>query len=235
MKALILAAGMGTRLRPLTDKIPKCLVPVNGVPIIAKQIENLIDNGIREIYIVSGYKSDILESVLKGSYPFVNIVLNANYGETNNMYSAYLTRDVLYGNEFILMNGDVFFDESVISELLKPMYLNSIVVEKGVYNDESMKVRVDNTNRIVEISKKIPEILAYGVSIDVYKFSAEASKSFFERIREIVEVHGRLNEWTEVALNEILSTVKFEPCPLKGRWVEIDNYEDLKFAEEIFR
>jgi len=235
MKALILAAGMGTRLRPLTDKIPKCLVPVNGVPIIAKQIENLVDNSIREIYIVSGYKSDILESVLKGSYPFVNIVLNANYGETNNMYSAYLTRDVLYGNEFILMNGDVFFDESVISELLKPMYLNSIVVEKGVYNDESMKVRVDNTNRIVEISKKIPEILAYGVSIDVYKFSAEASKSFFERIREIVEVHGRLNEWTEVALNEILSTVKFEPCPLKGRWVEIDNYEDLKFAEEIFR
>jgi len=235
MKALILAAGMGTRLRPLTDKIPKCLVPVNGVPIIAKQIENLIDNGIREIYIVSGYKSDILESVLKGSYPFVNIVLNANYGETNNMYSAYLTRDVLYGNEFILMNGDVFFDESVISELLKPMYLNSIVVEKGVYNDESMKVRVDNTNRIVEISKKIPEILAYGVSIDVYKFSAEASKSFFERIREIVEVHGKLNEWTEVALNEILSKVKFEPCPLKGRWVEIDNYEDLKFAEEIFK
>jgi len=235
MKALILAAGMGTRLRPLTDKIPKCLVPVNGVPIIAKQIENLIDNGIREIYIVSGYKSDILESVLKGSYPFVNIVLNANYGETNNMYSAYLTRDVLYGNEFILMNGDVFFDESVISELLKPMYLNSIVVEKGVYNDESMKVRVDNTNRIVEISKKIPEILAYGVSIDVYKFSAEASKSFFEKIREIVEVHGKLNEWTEVALNEILSKVKFEPCPLKGRWVEIDNYEDLKFAEEIFK
>lgn len=235
MKALILAAGMGTRLRPLTDKIPKCLVPVNGVPIIAKQIENLVDNGIREIYIVSGYKSDILESVLKGSYPFVNIVLNANYGETNNMYSAYLTRDVLYGNEFILMNGDVFFDESVISELLKPMYLNSIVVEKGVYNDESMKVRVDNTNRIVEISKKIQEILAYGVSIDVYKFSAEASKSFFERIREIVEVHGRLNEWTEVALNEILSTVKFEPCPLKGRWVEIDNYDDLEFAEEIFK
>ena len=235
MKALILAAGMGTRLGPLTDKIPKCLVPVNGVPIIARQIENLVDNGIREIYIVSGYKSDILESVLKGSYPFVNIVLNANYGETNNMYSAYLTMDALYGNEFILMNGDVFFDESVISELLKPMYLNSIVVEKGVYNDESMKVRVDNTNRIVEISKKIPEILAYGVSIDVYKFSAEASKSFFERIREIVEVHGKLNEWTEVALNEILSKVKFEPCPLKGRWVEIDNYEDLKFAEEIFK
>jgi len=235
VKALILAAGMGTRLGPLTDKIPKCLVPVNGVPIIARQIENLVDNGIREIYIVSGYKSDILESVLKGSYPFVNIVLNANYGETNNMYSAYLTMDALYGNEFILMNGDVFFDESVISELLKPMYLNSIVVEKGVYNDESMKVRVDNTNRIVEISKKIPEILAYGVSIDVYKFSAEASKSFFERIREIVEVHGKLNEWTEVALNEILSKVKFEPCPLKGRWVEIDNYEDLKFAEEIFK
>ncbi|NLH37828.1 MAG: phosphocholine cytidylyltransferase family protein [Thermotogaceae bacterium] len=235
MKALILAAGMGTRLRPLTDKIPKCLVQVNGVPIIAKQIENLVDNGIKDIYIVSGYKSDMLDGVLKEEYPFVNMIVNTNYDRTNNMYSAYLTRDVLYGNEFILMNGDVFFDESVVSELLKPMYLNSIVVEKGVYNDESMKVRVDNTNRIVEISKKIPEILAYGVSIDVYKFSAEGSKSFFEKIREIVEVHRKLNEWTEIALNEILSKVKFEPCPLKGRWVEIDNYEDLKFAEEIFK
>ncbi len=132
MKALILAAGMGTRLRPLTDKIPKCLVQVNGVPIIAKQIENLVDNGIKDIYIVSGYKSDMLDGVLKEEYPFVNMIVNTNYDRTNNMYSAYLARDVLYGNEFILMNGDVFFDESVISELLKPTYLNSIVVEKGV-------------------------------------------------------------------------------------------------------
>lgn len=227
MKALILAAGMGTRLRPITDFKPKCMVEVNGVPIIFKQLDNLIQNGIKDITVVAGYKADMLKNALNKNYPFVDVIVNYEYETTNNMYSAYLARSSYAGKEFLLMNGDVFFDESVIAELLKEQYVDSIVVEKGVFFEESMKVKF-NKGRITEISKQIPKNEAYGVSIDVYKFSAEGSRIFFNKIIEYVEIKKDLIQWTEVALNEILSEVKFTPCPLKGRWIEIDDFNDLK-------
>lgn len=233
VKALILAAGMGTRLKPITDFKPKCMVEINGKPIIYKQIDNLAKNGIKDITVIAGYKSEMLKNALKQQYPFVKVVINDRYATTNNMYSAYLAKEYYSQSEFLLMNADVFYDESVISELASRRYKNSIVVEKGVYNVESMKVRFNN-GHISEISKKIPKEKAYGVSIDVYKFSAQGSKVFFEKVIEYIELRKELNHWTEVALNEILSEVTFIPCPLKGRWMEIDNYDDLKKAECIF-
>ena len=89
-KALILAAGLGTRLAPITNDRPKSLVPVNGKPILLKQIENLKLNGIVDITIVSGYKADALEAAVHEKYPEIKIVESVDYATTNNMYSAYL-------------------------------------------------------------------------------------------------------------------------------------------------
>ena len=74
MKALILAAGLGSRLRPITLTRPKCLVPVNGKPILIKQIENLVSCGIQDITVVSGYMSDVLESAVRERFPFVKVL-----------------------------------------------------------------------------------------------------------------------------------------------------------------
>ena len=106
MKAIILAAGLGSRLRPLTDSIPKCMVEVNGVKIIDRQINNLIANKINDIYV---YKSEILREYLKSHYPFVNVINNSDYENTNNMYSLFLAKDYVIGSDFLLMNADVFF------------------------------------------------------------------------------------------------------------------------------
>lgn len=236
MKALILAAGLGSRLRPLTDDVPKCMVKVNGVSIIDKQINNLRKGGIKDIFVITGYKAKILENHLKEYHNDLNIkiISNSNYDKTNNMYSLNLANEYLCDSDFIMMNSDVFFEEEVIKELLNNKYENLIVCEKDNYNEESMKIVVEN-NIINEISKKISTKDSYGTSIDVYKFGKEASKKLFEIIHDYLYVRNDLNSWSEVAINDLLNDVNFQPLNIKYKWMEIDNHEDLAAAEKLFK
>jgi choline kinase len=233
MKALILAAGLGTRLAPITNDIPKSLVQVNGTPILLKQIDNLYKNGIKDITIISGYKADILEKVVHRFYPEINIIESVDYATTNNMYSAYMAREVVRGSEFLMMNADVFFDASVIAALIQSDSPNAIVTDINTYIEESMKV-VEKNGRIIAISKQITQEEALGSSIDVYKFSIDGGKAFMDKCADYIEKKQELKKWSEVALNEILSEVVFKACPLNGRWFEIDNHNDLAAAEKLF-
>ncbi len=233
MKALILAAGIGSRLAPITENCPKSMVPVNGKPILEKQIENLINNNVMDITIITGYKSEVIEKYVNTRFPFIKIIKSTDYLNTNNMYSAYLARDILNGSEFLMMNADVYYDESVLTELLNSKYENSIVTDIGIYNEESMKV-IEKNGIIKSISKTIRKEDALGSSIDVYKFSAKAGEIFFNKCTEYIEINNQLKLWSEVALNDILESVSFTACPLKGRWFEIDDHDDLAKAEKLF-
>ncbi len=233
MKALILAAGLGTRLAPITDDRPKSLVAVNGTPILFKQIENLYKNGIYDITVISGYKADILKREVHRRYPEITILESTNYAVTNNMYSAYLAREVVGGQAFLMMNADVFFDASVIAALMSCDAPDAIVTDVGNYMEESMKV-VEKDGRLVQISKAVRPEQAFGVSIDVYKFSIKGGNAFFTRCREYIEGRKELKLWSEVALNDILGEIVFKACPLDGRWFEIDNHDDLVAAEKLF-
>ena len=233
MKALILAAGSGSRLAPLTDTCPKALVPVNGKPILVKQIDNLLDNGIKEITVIAGYKAEVLSKAINRIFPEVNIIINQDYSTTNNMYSAYLGRESMGNDNFLMLNGDVFFDSSVIKTLCEQDSQNAIVTDIGRYLEESMKV-INNNGRLMKISKAITKDDASGTSIDVYKFSREGGRIFFDKCELYIKEKHQLNLWSEVALNDILSAVRFVVCPLNGRWVEIDNHDDLLEAEKLF-
>lgn len=237
MKALILAAGLGTRLAPITNDRPKSLVPVNGKPILIKQIENLKQNGVNDITIISGYKADALDKAVKELYPEIKIVESVDYATTNNMFSAYLGIQAMFPDcdiqPFYMMNADVFYDASVITALKDDERPNLVVVDMGRYIEESMKV-IEQDGRLVEISKQIVPENALGCSIDVYKFGADGGKAFYKRCCEYIEEKKELKKWSEVALNDAFADVKFQACPLVGRWLEIDNHEDLAAAEELF-
>lgn len=233
MRALILAAGIGSRLRPLTDEVPKCMIEVNGIKIIEKQIQNLLENGIKDIAVITGYKSDVLEKYINEKYTNVQIIRNDEYLTTNNMYSLFLGSFFVRNNEFILMNADVFFDSIIIKKLLETSDKNVIVCDKGNYLEESMKI-IKKEDRIIEISKKVKENESYGATIDVYKFSKEASEVLLDKINEIININNERNSWTEVAIQEILKEVYFKSLDMNYNWVEIDNNEDLKLAEKIF-
>lgn len=233
MKALILAAGRGTRLAPLTDNRPKSLVEVNGHPILFKQIENLYQNGIYDITIVSGYRAEMLGKTVHEKYPEVHIIESVNYASTNNMYSAYIAREAVEGHDFLMMNADVFYDASVVTTLLAFGGTNAFVTDIGLYMEESMKV-VEREGRLIQIAKTVSAEEALGASIDVYKFSAEGGKAFFAKCAEYIEEKKEVKLWSEVALNDILGEVEFLACPINGRWFEIDNHDDLTAAERLF-
>ncbi len=236
-RALILAAGLGTRLAPITNDRPKSLVPVNGRPILMKQIENLLKNDISDITIVSGYKADVLESVVRKEYPTIKIVVSNDYATTNNMYSAYLGIRAMFPDgiisSFFMMNADVFFDASVIAALKGFSAPNAVVVDIGRYIEESMKV-VESDGILKTISKQIKPEDALGSSIDIYKFGADGGKAFYNRCVDYIEKKHELKLWSEVALNDAFSDTAFYACPLDGRWLEIDNHEDLAAAEALF-
>lgn len=233
MKALILAAGVGARLAPMTVALPKSLVPVNGKPILLKQLENLYESGVTDITVVAGYRANMVQAAVHDRFRDVNIIQSENYRETNNMVSAYLAREAMAEDDFLMMNADVFMDATVIQSLLAFPAPNAIVTDIGFYLEESMKV-VETDGRLTHISKQIPRGEALGASIDVYKFSAEAGRAFFSKCAEYIEQKGEKKLWSEVALDGILPEVRFEACPLNGRWYEIDNLDDLAAAERIF-
>ena len=233
MKALILAAGLGSRLAPLTNDRPKCLIEVNGTPILCKQIENLKENDVKDVTVVAGYKEKILRDMVESRYPYVNIISNQEFSETNNMFSAWLAKGSMRGEGFLMMNADVFFDPSVITALIRCPAENAIVTDIGSYWEESMKVTEVN-GRLAKISKSIAKGEALGASIDVYKFSPEGAEAFFTKCEEYILTRGERRLWSEVAINDILSIIEFRACPLVGRWLEIDNLDDLAAARRIF-
>ncbi len=234
MKAVILAAGLGSRLRPITNEVPKCMVPVNGIRIIDKQISNLVKNGVKDIYVVDGYKAEVLGTHLKEKYPFITIVSNPRYDETNNMYSLFLTAQYVKGEEFMLMNSDVYYDENIIEGMLEGENCSKIACDKSQFLEESMKITIDD-HKINHISKQITEDTHYAVSIDVYRISSEDSTVLFQEVEDTILTKKDENSWTEVALDHIFDKTNFQPCVIKGRWFEIDNHEDLHKAEELFK
>lgn len=234
MKAVILAAGLGSRLRPITNEVPKCMVPVNGIRIIDKQIDNLLSNGVNEIYVVDGYKAEVLSGHLKERYPQVHIVSNPRFSETNNMYSLFLTSQFVKGEEFLLMNADVYYDSNIIAGMLQGENQSKIACDRSGYLEESMKITLKG-DKINHISKKITSEEHYAVSIDVYRISAEDSKVLFKEVEDTILVQKDENSWTEVALDHIFKYTSFIPYVIVGRWVEIDNHDDLHKAEEIFK
>lgn len=236
MKAIILAAGLGSRLRPITNIMPKCMVSVNNQPIIDKQIKNLLCNEIKEsdIYVVGGYKGEVLLDYLKRNYPEINFIPNPRYAETNNMYSLYLGMKEMPEDDFLLMNADVFFDANVIKGIKEVETPSAIACDRSRFLDESMKICVDSYGNVTHISKAISEQEHFAVSIDVYKISKKARNILFETVKDFIEKKKDENSWTEVALDQIFDKIVFSPYVIKGRWFEIDNHDDLKAAEALF-
>ena len=232
---IILAAGVGSRLRPLTNAVPKCLVPVAEIPILQRQIEALLACGIGRIVVAAGYKSEQVVSFCQNYPGLVDVVINQRYANTNNMYSFYIAAHNVGKASVLLCNGDVVFDREIISSLLESECDNLIGVQPNRYDDESMKVAVDSEGRVLELSKTVPASGAFGVSIDVYKFCPYAFNEIVKIATRIIVDEGKSNLWTEVAIGDALRHIEFRPFDIGAhRWFEIDNFADLTVANETF-
>jgi choline kinase len=234
-RAIVLAAGVGSRLRPMTDAIPKCLVPIDGRPILGWQLDALLSAGAAEVTVVAGYRAPQVIEFCHSYGNRVRVVVNVDYATTNNMYSFRMGASALNGTDVVVCNGDVVFDPSIVQRLVEPERGDLIAVEPGRYVEESMKVVVDAGGRIVELNKRIDARRAFGVSIDVYRFGPDTVDAILRAADRLIDEGDQRNLWTEVAIDAVLATSDVRPHDIEQRrWVEIDNFDDLAEANRLF-
>jgi len=159
MKVIILSAGQGKRLLPLTDETPKCLLPICGKTMIEWQIDALHECGMDEISVVTGYHSEKVDAVLERSYGpgRIKTLYNPEYATTDNLVSCWVAREEMNG-DFILLNGDTLFETAVPMRLLQPPNrpVTVVVDHKDRYDADDMKVEMEG-GRLVRIGKDLAQ------------------------------------------------------------------------------
>ncbi len=193
MNAIILAAGMGTRLRPLTNDIPKCLVPVNGEPMVERQIRFLKEAGIDDITLVSGYRREKLD-YLKEKYG-VSIVFNTQYEVCNNIWSLYSVMDRF--SDSYVVEGDVYMTENCFTDQLEHSTYFSVWHEEPV-NEWGLEVAGGNRLETINIGH-VRGFVMSGIS---YWTAADCSR-IVERIQEIVATRDYTNLFWDQAILEL--------------------------------
>jgi choline kinase len=241
MKAVILAAGSATRLRPLTATIPKCLLPVGDVPILRRVLGQLLELGVDGAAIVTGYlESQIHDAVAAWRLPLpIELISNHEYASTNNGYSTLLANRAVGGQEFILLDADVVCDREVIGAVLGSAHVDCLAVRPSkTLGTEEMKVVVDERGRVRMCSKEADPKTALGESMGINRFSAGASTRFFDALDERVMKRGLVNEWNDSAVQQMIDTQGYELWPVDvGAWycAEIDTPGDLAEVDRIIR
>ena len=144
MKAVILAAGTATRLRPLTDSTPKCLLDVGNRNILSLTIDNILANGISDVLIVTGYREQQIKDFVAKAYPSLKVkyLFNKNFASTNNIYSLWMTKEQLAGEELLLMDSDILFDKNIITKLLNSGFENCLALKIHKVGEEEIKVNI---------------------------------------------------------------------------------------------
>lgn len=205
MKAVILAAGIASRLRPLTDDMPKCLLKVGEKNILELTIDNIIANNINEVIIVTGYFEEKIKDFVSKKYPGLNVtfIYNELYSLTNNIYSLWLTKESLLGDEMLLMDSDIIFDKEIITKLLASGYESCLALKRHDVQDEEIKVKVDEKGRVLEIGKEVKLEDAIGESIGIEKFGVETLKQLFSIIERKIIVEKKVNQFYEAAFQEL--------------------------------
>lgn len=243
MKAIILAAGMGSRLKALTKDNSKCMVKVNGKTLIERVLSQLNNCNLEEIILVLGYKKDILKEYIDnlGIETKISYIDNDIYDKTNNIYSLYMAKEEMLENDILLLESDLIFDEKILSNLIISKEKNLAVVAPYEPWMDGTCVKLDNKNNIIDFvtSKKFDFKNTKDLykTVNIYKFSKEFNKCYIKFLEAYLSSNGE-NQYYETVLETMINVL---PNELKGfvlndnqKWYEIDDKQDLDIAESIF-
>ena len=243
MQAIILAAGMGKRLKELTSEATKCMVKVNGVAMIDRMMGHLDKLGLSRIVVVVGYEGQKLMDYIDAlgvSTPVVYVDNNI-YNKTNNIYSLYLAKDYLVQEDTILLESDLVFEEAVLHRLINHPYPSLVLVDKFESWMDGTVVTLDEQDNIQSFVAKrefdFNRIDEYYKTVNIYKFSKEFSELYYVPFLEIYCKALGTNEYYEQVLKVItfLEDPHIKAVKLEGeKWYEIDDVQDLDIAETIF-
>ena len=243
MQAIILAAGMGRRLGEFTRDNTKCMVPVNGTPLIDRLLTQLSALELKRIVIVVGYQAQRLISHIGNRYEALNIeyVENPVYDKTNNIYSLSLAKEQLQADDTLLIESDLIFSDRLLQMIVGDERANLALVAKYETWMDGTMVCLDKEQNIVNFVGKdafnYDDANEYYKTVNIYKFSKEFSRSkYVPFLTAYTKAIGN-NEYYENVLRiiSLLNQHDLKALPIGNeRWYEIDDKQDLDIAEALF-
>ena len=232
MRVIILAAGKGERLYPLTKNTPKSLLEIGGgKTVLESQLEHIAQAGVRDVTIVTGYKTQQIEAKVLGMRDLdISICYNPFFATSNNLVSAWLAVRETSEN-FVIVNGDDVFKPHVLSGLIESTRDITMVIDrKDQYDLDDMKV-VTRGELVVSVSKEIPAEEASGESIGMIMFQGKGHAIIRETLEKMIRVEETKNIFYLAALQSIMDRgfpIHFHECAPED-WAEIDFHSDLSF------
>ncbi|HTY10460.1 MAG TPA: phosphocholine cytidylyltransferase family protein [Bacteroidota bacterium] len=239
MHCVILAAGTASRLRPLTDSTPKCLLQIGHRTILERTIRAVFHAGIIHFTIVVGFQDWKVKNFLKRNFPSLDFtfVVNNRFDTTNNAFSLLLARDEIIGHELLLLDGDILFDDEIIPLVMKsPRETTLAVRTSDSVGAEDVKVEVKEGGEIIRIGKELPAASAFGESIGIEKFSRGDTTKLYDTLEKRIKTENRVDEFYEASFQELIDggTKIYAIDAGKYRSIEVDTPEDLQTAESLF-
>ncbi len=239
--AVILAAGQGLRLAPLTSDRPKALVDIHGVTLLERSIRALTTAGFARAIVVTGYRADlIVEYLLSRRWDMdVSARFNPRFAASNNIVSLLTVADLLYEG-FCLLNSDIVFDPGLLAEIAQLDSDSWLMVDvEGPLDSEDMKVQLDEQGVIRRISKELPLEISAGEFIGIARFDASGAAAVLDAARDLVE-GGGTGLYYEDAIARAATGLTIRPVLTRRRlWTEVDDPSDrdraVRIAERLDR
>lgn len=235
MRAVILAAGIGSRLGDLTTTRPKTSLSLNGRSFFQRLLASLQAAEIKDVFYVSGHAPNVLRVEAEPFNGLMNVreVWNEKFREYNNIYSLWIMREHLDGRPFILLNSDIIFESEFLIDIAQLQEGNWLAVDtESPVNEEAMKV-VEEGDQLVAIGKRLSLSRSTGEYIGIARFDELGSRLLFEEVEKVISAGG-VDNWYEYAIGKIFDKVPFRIANVKGgTWMEVDDLNDLARASEL--
>jgi len=241
MKAIILSAGQGRRLLPLTENRPKCLIPLASRPVIEWQLRNLAAAGVTEVVVVTGFGASQVETFLRMiAVPGLTVrtLHNPFYALADNLGSCWAAREEMEG-EFLLLNGDTLFETEIARRLISLAPTSPITVtidRKAIYDSDDMKVQTEGA-QLVAIGKTLEPEVVDGESIGFLRFTPDGAKLFRGAVVEAMRSPEGLRQWYLSVVNRLAQGAgRVGVMSIEGlAWGEMDFPADVKRNEKMTR
>ena len=236
-KAIILSAGQGTRLLPLTENRPKCLIDIGRRTLIGWQVESLYQNGIRDIVVVVGFNARMVEDELRRlARPGLGLrtILNPFYKLADNLGSVFLARHEMT-EDFLILNGDTIFEPALLAKALQQAQAPVTVTidQKAKYDDDDMKVQLDGL-RLLDIGKTLPLEIVSGEAIGLHCFRGKGPALFSDMVLEAMRHPDGLKAFYLSVVARLARAGHVHVAPIVGmKWGEVDFPPDVERARQI--
>ncbi|MCH2169583.1 phosphocholine cytidylyltransferase family protein [Myxococcota bacterium] len=232
MRAIVLSAGQGKRLLPLTESRPKCLLPLEDgeLTLLELQLRTLAGCGIRQATVMVGFGADQVEAFLdRTSIPGIEVetVFNPFYAVSDNLISCWLAGPAMAG-DCLLLNGDTVFEPRVLERLLEANHSISVTIDRKTrYDDDDMKVTLEG-NRLIAIGKQLPHPRVHAESIGLLAFRGDGAETFRTAVQKAVRHESALRAWYLSVVDELSRRSHIHAVDIQGLWWrEVDDRADL--------